>query len=73
MRAYCLNKYWDKIIAEEEGTINKINVKTQEILTMDNLGAPGAIAVDWITNNIYFNDDNRPNVIKVNKVFLYNI
>ncbi|XP_012218709.2 vitellogenin receptor-like [Linepithema humile] len=53
--------YWS---SEDEGTINKINVKTQEILTIGNL-TPGAIAVDWITNNVYFNNDNRPNVIKM--------
>ncbi|XP_067215014.1 vitellogenin receptor-like [Linepithema humile] len=53
--------YWS---SEEEGTINKMNVKTKKILTMGNF-TPKAIAVDWVTNNVYFNDNNRRNVIKV--------
>lgn len=54
-----------KIIAEELSTINKINIKTNEISIFTNVGNPGVLAIDWITNNIYFNDNDRPNMIKV--------
>ncbi|XP_050452085.1 vitellogenin receptor isoform X1 [Cataglyphis hispanica] len=54
--------YWS---SDELGTINKINIKTNELSIFTNVGNPGVLAIDWITNNIYFNDNNRPNMIKV--------
>lgn len=54
--------YWSN---DELGTINKINIKTNELSIFTDIGNPGVLAVDWITNNIYFNDNDRPNIIKV--------
>ncbi|XP_035730371.1 vitellogenin receptor-like [Vespa mandarinia] len=53
--------YWTNVIL---GTITKINIKTKEKKIVD-VGRPGAIAVDWITDNVYFYSDNRPYAIKV--------
>lgn len=52
-----------KIIVDE--TINKLNVKTNELSVFMNIENPGVLAVDWITNNIYFSINARPNIIKV--------
>jgi len=52
-----------KIIADE--AINKLNIKTNELSVFTNIENPGVLAVDWITNNIYFNYNTRPNMIKV--------
>ncbi|XP_067215016.1 vitellogenin receptor-like isoform X2 [Linepithema humile] len=41
--------YW----SDGDGAILKIDVETQEILTIDGLTA-GNLAVDWITNNVYY-------------------
>lgn len=53
------------MIADELGIVSKVNVKTKESKTASGVGNPGVLAVDYITNNIYFNDNNHPNTIKV--------
>lgn len=55
----------ETIIADEFGTIKKLNIKTKEITTVMIAEHPQALAVDWITDNIYVNDNGRPNTIKV--------
>ncbi|XP_029163122.1 LOW QUALITY PROTEIN: vitellogenin receptor [Nylanderia fulva] len=54
--------YWSN---DELGTINKLHINTNELSIFKNVGNPGVLAVDSITNNIYFNDNDRPNMIKV--------
>ncbi|XP_043487916.1 vitellogenin receptor isoform X1 [Polistes fuscatus] len=46
------------------GIITKINIKTKEKMIMKDIGKPGVIANDWITNNIYFFNDIYPYNIK---------
>ncbi|XP_012532761.2 vitellogenin receptor [Monomorium pharaonis] len=54
--------YWSN---DEFGAVTKFNVKTKEILTVRIAHRPQTLAVDWITDNIYINDNDRPNTIKV--------
>lgn len=53
------------IIADEFGTINELHIRTNKLSIFKDVGNPGVLAADWITNNIYFNDNGRPNIIKV--------
>ncbi|XP_012350206.1 vitellogenin receptor isoform X1 [Apis florea] len=54
--------YWSN---EMLGMINKIHVKTKERKTVTGLGRPEALAVDWITDNVYFNDNDYTSSIQV--------
>ncbi|XP_072743249.1 vitellogenin receptor isoform X2 [Anoplolepis gracilipes] len=54
--------YWSN---DELSSINKINIETGELSTFTNIGSPGVLAIDWITDNIYFNDNDGSNKIKV--------
>ncbi|XP_077255886.1 putative vitellogenin receptor yl [Temnothorax americanus] len=54
--------YWS---SDEFGTIKKINVATKKISTVRIVEHPQALAVDWITGNVYVIDNGRPNTIKV--------
>ncbi|XP_011863854.1 PREDICTED: vitellogenin receptor isoform X2 [Vollenhovia emeryi] len=54
--------YWSD---DEFGTINKINVKTKEVITVYDVIHPQALAVDSITDNVYVIDNNHPNTINV--------
>lgn len=48
--------------------VSKINMKTKERKTVTGLGRPGALAVDWITDNIYFNDNDYFSSIQVSNI-----
>ncbi|XP_033360743.1 vitellogenin receptor isoform X1 [Bombus vosnesenskii] len=54
--------YWSNDIL---GTVSKINMKTKERKTVTGLGRPGALAVDWITDNVYFNDNDYFSSVQV--------
>lgn len=54
--------YWSN---DEFGTINELHIRTNKLSIFKDVGNPGVLAADWITNNIYFNDNGRPNIIKV--------
>ncbi|KOX76539.1 Vitellogenin receptor [Melipona quadrifasciata] len=54
--------YWSNDVL---GMISKINMKTKERKTVTGLGNPEALAVDWITDNVYFNDNDRSSSIQV--------
>lgn len=45
--------------------VSKINMKTKERKTVTGFGKPEALAVDWITDNVYFNDNDRSSSIQV--------
>lgn len=45
--------------------VSKINMKTKERKTVTGLGKPEALAVDWITDNVYFIDNDRSSSIQV--------
>lgn len=47
------------------GTISKIHIKSKTRKTVTGLGRPEALAVDWITDNVYFNDNDHASSIKV--------
>ncbi|XP_014204223.1 vitellogenin receptor [Copidosoma floridanum] len=54
--------YWSN---ENLGTINKIQVDTKKITSAtDGVGRPEMLALDWITNNVYFFDNQREPLIK---------
>lgn len=53
------------------GMINKIHVKTKERKTVTGLGRPEALAVDWITDNVYFNNNDYSSSIEVLDIYLY--
>lgn len=40
---------------------------------MVDVGRPEAMAVDWITDNVYFYSDNRPYAIKVTNMIRNNV
>ncbi|NP_001291525.1 vitellogenin receptor precursor [Solenopsis invicta] len=54
--------YWSN---DEFGTIKKLNIRTNEIVTVKIVEHPQALAVDWITGNVYVNDNSHLNTIKV--------
>lgn len=54
-----------EIIVDELGIIDKLNIKTKDLKIVNGTGNPRALAIDWITNNIYFYDKSL-NMIKVN-------
>ncbi|CAL7944547.1 unnamed protein product [Xylocopa violacea] len=54
--------YWSNDML---GVINKIHMKSKKRKTVTGLGRPEALAVDWITDNVYFNDNEQFNTIKV--------
>ncbi|XP_011694235.1 PREDICTED: vitellogenin receptor-like [Wasmannia auropunctata] len=54
--------YWSN---SEYGTINKFSIKTEEITAFAIVERPHALAVDWITDNVYVYDNSRQNTIKV--------
>ncbi|GAB1865448.1 Putative vitellogenin receptor [Camponotus japonicus] len=60
-----VNALDDAIYWSNDEAINKLNIKTNELSVFTNIENPGVLAVDWITNNIYFNYNTRPNMIKV--------
>ncbi len=54
--------YWSN---EIEGIINKMNIDTKKRVTASNgVGRPETLAVDWITDNVYYFDDKRRPLIK---------
>jgi len=53
-----------KIITDEFGIIKKINLNSKKIITLSIVEHPRALAVDWITDNVYVSS-NGPNMIKV--------
>lgn len=54
--------YWSNDIT---GTISKIHLKDTKETVVTGLGKPEALAVDWITDNVYFNDNDHLSTIKV--------
>ena len=49
--------------------VSKINMKTKERKTVTGLGKPEALAVDWITDNVYFIDNDRSSSIQVLNIY----
>nr|XP_012143749.1 PREDICTED: vitellogenin receptor [Megachile rotundata] len=56
------NVYWSN---DMFNTINKINLKSKERKIVTGLGRPETLAVDWITDNVYFTDNDHLSSIKV--------
>ncbi|KOC62359.1 Vitellogenin receptor [Habropoda laboriosa] len=54
--------YWSNDVL---GMVSKIHIKSKERKTVTGLGRPEALAVDWITDNVYFNDNDHFSTIKV--------
>ncbi|CAK9805473.1 Vitellogenin receptor [Anthophora plagiata] len=54
--------YWSNDVL---GMVSKIHMKSKERKTVTGLGRPEALAVDWITGNVYFNDNDHFSTIKV--------
>ncbi|OAD52717.1 Vitellogenin receptor [Eufriesea mexicana] len=54
--------YWSNEIL---GMVSKIYIKSKERKIVTGLGRPEALAVDWITDNVYFNDNDYSSSIKV--------
>ncbi|KRT81424.1 EGF-like domain containing protein, partial [Oryctes borbonicus] len=50
---------------KESGTIHRLYMKTYDREYMMNIGAPTKIAVDWITQNVYFVDGSGSEGVKV--------
>lgn len=48
-------------------SLYEYDIIKDKILAIENIGNPGKISVDWITNNVYFidSDDNSRSIIKV--------
>lgn len=42
-----------------------VNMKTKEKKGVNDIGRPGALAVDWATDNVYLYDSDYPHGIKV--------
>lgn len=64
--------YRVNVLSEIEGIINKINIETKKRVTASNgVGRPETLAVDWITDNVYYFDDKRRPLIKVHKESSY--
>ncbi|KYN07112.1 Vitellogenin receptor, partial [Cyphomyrmex costatus] len=54
--------YWSN---DEFGTVKKLNIKTKKMTTIMTVEHPQSLAVDWITDNVYVNDNGRLSMIKV--------
>ncbi|XP_015434155.1 PREDICTED: vitellogenin receptor [Dufourea novaeangliae] len=54
--------YWSNDML---GMINKLHIESKTRKTVTGLGRPEALAVDWITDNVYFNDNDHISSIKV--------
>ncbi|KAG5307229.1 VGR protein, partial [Acromyrmex insinuator] len=53
--------YWSN---SEFGTIKKLKIETKEVFTITT-EHPQALAIDWITDNVYVNDNGHSNTIQV--------
>ncbi|KYN23000.1 Vitellogenin receptor [Trachymyrmex cornetzi] len=53
--------YWSN---SEFGTIKKLKIGTKEIFTITT-EHPQALSIDWVTDNVYVNDNGRLNTIQV--------
>nr|XP_034189705.1 vitellogenin receptor isoform X1 [Osmia lignaria] len=54
--------YWSN---DKLGSISKIHLESRKRMIVTGLGKPESLAVDWITNNVYFNDNDHLSTIKV--------
>ncbi|KAL0116729.1 hypothetical protein PUN28_009973 [Cardiocondyla obscurior] len=54
--------YWSNY---KIGIIQKVNIETSNIMGITMVNYPLALAVDWITDNVYVIDNSYPNTIKV--------
>lgn len=55
--------YWTDITAENECLVRaKEDGTEQETLLTSGLGLPEALAIDWLTDNIYFTDVERRHI-----------
>jgi len=54
-----------QIITDEFGRIKKFNLNSRKLITLSTVEHPRALAVDWITDNVYVNNNGQPNTIKV--------
>ncbi|XP_053978841.1 vitellogenin receptor isoform X2 [Hylaeus volcanicus] len=54
--------YWSN---DELGMISKVHLESREQMLVTGLGRPEALAVDWITDNVYFTDNDHQSSIKV--------
>ncbi|XP_043277982.1 vitellogenin receptor-like isoform X2 [Venturia canescens] len=54
--------YWSN---ELLGTVNQLNTETSEFKLVSGLGRPGALALNWATDNVYFHDGEKISAIKV--------
>lgn len=43
---------------EDQSTLYELNLTTNRLSRVDNVGTPTKITVDWVTNNVYFIDHN---------------
>ncbi|XP_011296732.1 vitellogenin receptor [Fopius arisanus] len=53
--------YWS---SELLGSIHEFNFRSTEHHRIANIGRPRALAVDWMTDNVYFFDTEKPEAIK---------
>lgn len=56
------------------GSLIQSNIKTKELKTMitgDNIVNPQMLAVDWVTNNVYFSDRDSHHSYSIKVSFLF--
>ncbi|XP_023289425.1 vitellogenin receptor, partial [Orussus abietinus] len=54
--------YWSN---ELLGTISKLTINTRDRQVAMNVGKPEVLAVDWVTDNVYFYDSMHPHSLKI--------
>lgn len=55
------------MISEATGTIFQLSFETMKTKNVTKIGKPRTLAVDWVTNNVYFYDSESQHGIKVSE------